>query len=66
MLFTIEWQVILFKSVDWDLWIACIRHKVTMEGVWFQINPDIYSKLVLRQEPEQFSFDLVCLKLNFT
>ena len=30
-----------------------------MEGVWLQINPDIYPKPALRQELEQFSLDLV-------
>ena len=52
MPFTTERQVILSESADWDSWIARIRHKATMEGVWPQINPDIYPKPTLRQEPE--------------
>ena len=58
--------MIFFKLVDWDSWIAHIQHKIIMEGVWFQINPDIYLKLILRQELKQFFFDLVHLKPDFT
>ena len=64
--FITERQVILSKSVDWDSWIACIRHKAVMESIWFQINLNIYLKLVLHQELEQFSLDLVHSKLDLT
>ena len=37
-----------------------------MEGVWLQINPDIYLKLILRQELEQLSLDLVYSEPDFT
>ena len=63
---TTERQVILSKPADWDSWIARIRHKATMEGVWDQINPAIYPKPPLRQEPEQPSLDLVRMELDLT
>ena len=53
--------MIFFKSANWDSWIIYIQHKVTMANIWLQNNANIYLKLILCQEPEQFLFDLICL-----